>query len=142
MKNRQDTNNYSLHTAILKNGLQDINRPNLYFRNVPKIVFPAVFVTRFYIYPESFIAKYFMLDDLLRENHFHGLKPRHMAAIIKLTYPRTLDFAFTTLQCFLLDKFRPFRPLTYNLHISTLKLHPTLVTINIHCVCLNPQTSG
>ena len=47
MKNRQDTNNYSLNTAILKNGLQDINRPNLYFRNVPRTVFAIVFVTRF-----------------------------------------------------------------------------------------------
>ena len=61
MKNRQYTNNYSLNTnpaAILKNGLQDINRPNLYLRNVPGIVFAIVFVTRFYIYPESFIPKY------------------------------------------------------------------------------------
>ena len=86
MKNRQYTNNYSLNTnpaAILKNGLQDINRPNLYLRNVPGIVFAIVFVTRFYIYPESFIPKYFMLDDLLRKNHFHGLQPCQMTAIFK-----------------------------------------------------------
>ena len=73
MKSRQDTNNYSLNTrnptAILKNGLQIINRSKLYLRNVPGIVFAIVFVTRFYIYPESFIPQYFMLDDLLRKNH-------------------------------------------------------------------------
>ena len=59
MKSRQDTNNYSLNTrnptAILKNGLQIINRSKLYLRNVPGIVFAIVFVTRFYIYPERFI---------------------------------------------------------------------------------------
>ena len=84
-------------TAVLKNGLQDINRPNLYLRNVPGIVFAIVFVTRFYIYPESFIPKYFMLDDLLRKNHFRWLQPRQMTAIIKWICPRTLDFAFKTL---------------------------------------------
>ena len=52
-------------TAILKNGLQDINRPNLYLRNVPQIIFAIVLVARFYIYPISFIPKYFILDDLL-----------------------------------------------------------------------------
>ena len=86
MKNRQYTNNYSLNTnpaAILKNGLQDINRPNLYLRNVLGIAFATVFVTRFCIYPESFIPKYFMLDDLLRKNYFPGLQPRQMTAIIK-----------------------------------------------------------
>ena len=86
MKSRQDTNNYSLNTrnptAILKNGLQIINRSKLYLRNVPGIVFAIVFVTRFYIYPESFIPKYFMLDDL-RKNHFYGLQPCQMTAIIK-----------------------------------------------------------
>ena len=59
MKNRQDTNKYSLNTrnptAILKNGLQDINRPKLYLRDVPGIVFAIVFITRFYIHPERFI---------------------------------------------------------------------------------------
>ena len=95
-------------TGILKNGLQDISRPNLYFRNVPGTVFAIVFVTGFQIQPESFIPKYFMLFDLLRKNHFHGLQPRQMTAIIKLTCPRTLDVAFKTLQCFLLEKFRPF----------------------------------
>ena len=48
-----------------------------------QIEFAIVFVTRFYKYPESFIPKYFTLDDLLRENHFHGLKPRQITAIIK-----------------------------------------------------------
>ena len=70
-------------TAILKNALQDINKPNLYLRKVPGIVFANVFVARFYIYLESFIPKYFMLDILLRKNHFHGLQPRKMIAIIK-----------------------------------------------------------
>ena len=60
-------------TTMLKNGLQHINTPNLYLRNVPGIVFAIVFVARFYIYPESFIPKYFMLDNLLWKNHFHGL---------------------------------------------------------------------
>ena len=50
---------------------------------MPGIVFAIVFVTRFYIYPESFIPKYFMLDDLLRKNDSHGLQPRQMTAIIK-----------------------------------------------------------
>ena len=58
-------------TAILKNGLQDINRPTLYLRDVSGITFTAVFVM-FYIYPENFIPKYFILDDLLRKNHFHS----------------------------------------------------------------------
>ena len=96
-----------MKTPILKNGLQDINTPNLYLRNVPGIVFAIVFVTKFDIYPESCIPKYFMLGDLLRKNHFHGLQPRHMSAIIKLTFPGALDFAFKTMQCFLLEKFRP-----------------------------------
>ena len=69
--------------AILKNELQDINRPNLYLRNVPGTVFANVFVTRFYIYPESLIPKYFMLKDLFRKNHFHELPPHQMTAIIK-----------------------------------------------------------
>ena len=56
--------------AILKNELQDINRPNLYLRNVPGTVFANVFVTRFYIYSESLIPKYFMLDDLFKEKPF------------------------------------------------------------------------
>ena len=100
MKNRQYTNNYSLNTnpaAILKNGLQDINRPNLYLRNVPGIVFAIVFVTRFYIYPESFIPKYFMLNDLLRKNYFHGIQPHQMTAIIRWKCPKTVDFAFKTM---------------------------------------------
>ena len=58
-------------TTILKNGLQDINRPNLYLRNVPGIVFAIVLVSRLYIYLKSFIPKYFMLDDLLGKNHCH-----------------------------------------------------------------------
>ena len=45
-------------TAILKNGLQDINRPNLYLRDVSGIVFTIVFVTTFYIYPKNFIPNY------------------------------------------------------------------------------------
>ena len=69
-------------TTMLKNGLQHINTPNLYLRNVPGIVFATVFVTRFYIYSESFIPKYFMLDDL-RKNNFYGLQPCQMTAIIK-----------------------------------------------------------
>ena len=74
MKKTQDPNNCFLHnlTSILKNGLQDINRPNLYLRDVSGILFTIVFVMTFYIYPENFIPKYFKLDDLLRENHFHG----------------------------------------------------------------------
>ena len=48
-----------------------------------------------------------MLDDLLRKNHFHGLQPCQITAIITLACPRTLDIAFKTLQCFLLEKFRP-----------------------------------
>ena len=70
-------------TAILKNGLQDINRCNLYLGNVPGVVFTIVFVRRFYIYPESFIPKYFKLDELFRKNYFHGLQPYQMTAIIK-----------------------------------------------------------
>ena len=58
-----------METPILKNGLQDNNKPKLYLRNVPGIVFAIVFVTRFYMYPESFIPQSFMLDDLLRKNH-------------------------------------------------------------------------
>ena len=96
-------------TAVLKNGLQDINRPNLYLRNVPGIVSAIAFVTRFYIYPVlSFIPRYFMLNDLLRKNHFHGLQPCQMRAIIKCAFARTLDIAFKTLLCFLLEKFRLF----------------------------------
>ena len=57
-------------TAISKNRLQDINRLNLYLRDVSGIVFKIVFVTTFYIYPESFIPKYFILDDLLRKTIF------------------------------------------------------------------------
>ena len=86
MKNRQYTNNYSLNTnpaAMLKNGLQDINRPNLYLRNVPGVVFANVFVTWVYIYPESFIPKYFMLNDLLRKNYFRGSQPHQMTVIIR-----------------------------------------------------------
>ena len=49
-----------------------------------------------------------MLDDLLWQNHFYGLQPRQMTAIIKSTCPRTPDFVFKFLQCFLLQKFRPF----------------------------------
>ena len=56
-------------------------------RNVPgivfEIVFAIVFVIRFYIYPEGFIPKYFILDDLLGKNHFHELQPHQMIAIIK-----------------------------------------------------------
>ena len=96
-----------METPILKNGLQDNNKPKLYLRNVPGIVFAIVFVTRFDIYPESCIPKYFMLDDLLKKNHFHGLQPRQMTSMIKWTCPGTLDFAFKTMQCFLLEKFRP-----------------------------------
>ena len=59
-------------TAISKNRLQDINRLNLYLRDVSGIVFKIVFVMTFYIYPENFIPKYFILDDLLRRNHFYG----------------------------------------------------------------------
>ena len=70
MKKTQDTT--IKPTAILKNGLQDINRPNLYLRDVPGIMFKVIFVTRFYIYPEKFIPSYFILDGLLRKNHFHG----------------------------------------------------------------------
>ena len=65
-------------------------------RNVPGIVFAIVFVTRFYTYPESFIPKYFMSDDL-RKNHFHGLHLCQMTAIIKCASPRTLDITFKTL---------------------------------------------
>ena len=46
-----------------------MNIPNLYWRNVPGVVFAIVLVTRFYIYPKSFIPKYFILDDLLGKNH-------------------------------------------------------------------------
>ena len=74
-----------------------MNRPNLYLRNVPGIVFAIVFVTRFYIYPESFIPKYFMLNDLLRKNYFRGLQPHQMTAIIRWKCPKTFDFAFTTM---------------------------------------------
>ena len=59
-------------TAILSNGLQDINKPNLYLRNVPGLAFSIVFVTRFYKYSKSFIPKYFILNDLLGKNHFLG----------------------------------------------------------------------
>ena len=52
--------------------IQDINRLNLYLRDFSGIVFTIVFVTTFYIYPENFIPKYFILDDLLRENYFNG----------------------------------------------------------------------
>ena len=52
--------------------IKDINRSNLYLRDVSGIVFTIVFVTTFYIYSENFIPKYFMLDDLLSKNHFHG----------------------------------------------------------------------
>ena len=93
---------------MIKNGLPDINRPNLYLRNFTGIVFVIVFVTRFYIYPGSFIPKCFMLDDLSRKNHFHRLQPCQMTAIIKWTNSGTRDFEFKTLQCFLLEKFRPF----------------------------------
>ena len=65
------------------NALQDINRPNLYLRKVPGIVFVIVFVARFYVYLESFIPKYFMFDISLRKNHFHRLQLRKMIAIIK-----------------------------------------------------------
>ena len=87
-------------TVVLKNGLQYINRPNLYFRNAPEILFAIVFMTRFYIYPESFIPNYLLLDDLLRKNRVHEFHLHQMTAIIKWTCPRTLDFAFKTLQCF------------------------------------------
>ena len=70
------------------------------------IIFETVFLTRFYIYGESFTTKYFMLDDLLRKNHFHGLQPCQMTVIIKWLCSRTIDFAFKTLQYFLLEKFR------------------------------------
>ena len=76
MKKTQAANNCSLNTLkhynYIGEELQDINRPNLYFRDVPGIVFTIVLVTRLYIYPEKFIPKYFILDDLLRKNHFHG----------------------------------------------------------------------
>ena len=55
-----------------------------------------LYITRFYIYPESFIPKYFMLDDLLRKNHFHGLKPCQMIAIIKWSCRRTLHCTRTS----------------------------------------------
>ena len=74
-----------------------MNTPDLSLRNVPGIVFAIAFVTRFYIYPGSFIPKYFMLDDLLRKNLFHGLQPRQMTVIIKWACPRTRDIAFKTL---------------------------------------------
>ena len=57
-------------TAILKNGLQDINKPNLYLRHVPGIILTIVFVTRFYIYPKKFVPKHLILNGLLRKNHF------------------------------------------------------------------------
>ena len=50
--------------------MDDINRPNLYLREVSGIVFTIVFAPTFYIYPENFIPKYFILDDLLRKNIF------------------------------------------------------------------------
>ena len=55
-----------------------------------------LYITRFYIYPESFIPKYFMLDDLLRKNHFYGLKPCQMIAIIKWSCRRTLHCTRTS----------------------------------------------
>ena len=55
-----------------------------------------LYITRFYIYPESFIPKYFMLDDLLRKNHFHGFKPCQMIAIIKWSCRRTLHCTRTS----------------------------------------------
>ena len=66
-------------------------------RNVPGIVFAIVFVTWVYIYPKSFIPKYFMLNDLLRKNYFHGLEPHQMTAIIRWKCPKTFDFAFKTM---------------------------------------------
>ena len=62
-----------------------INRPNLYLRNGPGIIFAIIFVTRFHIYTESFIPKYFMLDDLLGKNHFHRLQPLQMTAIMNMS---------------------------------------------------------
>ena len=50
--------------------MDDINRPNLYLRDVSGIVFTIVFAPTFYIYPENFIPKCFILDDLLRKNIF------------------------------------------------------------------------
>ena len=35
------------------------------------------------MYPESFIPKYFILNDLLRKNYFHALQPHQMTAIIQ-----------------------------------------------------------
>ena len=96
-----------METPILKNGSQDNNKPKLYLRNVPGIVFAIVFVTRFYICPESFIPKCFMLDDS-RKNHFYGLQPCQMTGIMKWACPRTFDITFKTLSCLLSAKFRPF----------------------------------
>ena len=59
-------------SVILKNGLEDINRPKFYLRNVAVVVFTIVFVTGFYICSETFIRKYFILVDVSRKNHFHG----------------------------------------------------------------------
>ena len=66
-------------------------------RNVRVIVFATVFVTWVYIYPESFIPKYFMFNDLLRKNYFHGLQPHQMTTIIRWKCPKTFDFAFKTM---------------------------------------------
>ena len=56
----------------------------------------------------KFYSKIFHVGWFIKENHFHGLEPHQMTAITKWTCPRTLDFAFKTLQCFLLEKFLPF----------------------------------
>ena len=127
-------------------------------RNVPGIVFAIVFVTRFYIYPESFIPKYFMLDDLLRKNHFHRLQPRQMTAIIKWTCPRTLDPALDLSHVIWIVKvnnnelqltcLNPQTSTNFGRNWLTLCMpQPSnfsliLVMINLQFVCLGHQASG
>ena len=75
MKNWQYTNNYSLKTSkpysYIKNGLQDINRPNLYLINVPGITFAIVFVYNKVLHISwKFHSKIFHVGWFIKEKPF------------------------------------------------------------------------
>ena len=53
---------------------------NLYFYGQNQYI---VFITTFYPYPENFIPKYFILDDLLRKSQLLGFYPTQITAKIK-----------------------------------------------------------